>query len=204
VIGAFLFLWHFNPFSNSVLYLHMTRALGLSELFYGMTVTLNALVSVAASAAYLVYCRRVRLSLLVHVSIALGIASTLAYAAVVDESSAVLVTLGAGFTYMTATLIQLDLAARVCPPETAGTVFALLMALENLSASVSMWLGGVLYDAGKPRWGNQGSFQVLVLIASALTACCWLLVPWMAGALKAMDADRSPSTAGSAGAGLEQ
>jgi MFS family permease len=200
-IGAFLFLWHFNPFSNSVLYLYMTRALGLSERFYGTTVTLTALVSMAASAAYLVYCRRVRMAHLLHASIALGVISTLAYALVADEPSAVLVTLGAGFTYMTATLIQLDLAARVCPPETAGTVFALLMALENLSASVSTWLGGVLYDAGKPRWGSRGSFQVLVVIGSALTACCWLLVPWLEGAISTVEGDRS--TARTGGAGLD-
>ena len=86
-------------------------------------------------------------------------------------------TVGVAFTYMTATLIQLDLAARTCPPETAGTVFAVLMALENLSASASTWLGGVLYDEGRNRWGSRGSFQVLVLIGSALTACCWLVVP---------------------------
>jgi MFS family permease len=201
-VGAFLFLWHFNPFSNAVLYLHMTRGLGLSERFYGMTVTLTALVSVAASAAYFLYCRRVRLSRLVHASIALGVMSTLAYVAVIDEPSAVLVTLGAGFTYMTATLIQLDLAARVCPPETAGTVFALLMALENLSASVSTWLGGVLYEGGKPHWGTQGSFQALVLISSALTACCWLLVPWLPRAIDTADA--GPSTARAGDAGLEQ
>ena len=34
-VGAFLFLWNFNPFSNAVLHLHMTRALGFSEWFYG-------------------------------------------------------------------------------------------------------------------------------------------------------------------------
>jgi MFS family permease len=200
--GAFLFLWHFNPFSNSVLYLHMTRSLGLSELFYGMTVTLTAVVSVAASAAYLLYCQRVRMSVLVHASIALGITSTLAYGVVVDEPSAVWVTLGAGFTYMTATLIQLDLAARVCPREAAGTAFALLMALENLSAAVSAWLGGVLYDAGKPRWGSQGSFQALILISAALTASCWLLVPWLPATGSAVD--EGPSTARAGDAGLEQ
>ena len=176
-IGAFLFLWNFNPFSNTVLHLHMTRALGLSERFYGWTMTLTAIVSIAASVAYGLYCRRVRMSILIHLSIILGVVSTLGYALVVDERSALLVTVGVAFTYMTATLIQMDLAARTCPPETAGTIFALLMALENLSASVSTWLGGVLYDEGKNRWGSRGSFQVLVLIGSLLTASCWLVVP---------------------------
>src|SRR5262249_15086005 len=147
-MGVFLFLWNFNPFSNAVLHVHMTRALGFSERFYGNTVALTAVASIAASVAYGLYCRRVRMPLLINGSIVLGILSTLAYAWVTDERSAELVTLGAGFTYMTATLIQLDLAARTCPTVTAGTVFALLMALENLSASTSTWLGGVLYDHG--------------------------------------------------------
>jgi MFS family permease len=176
-IGGFLFLWNFNPFSNSVLHLHMIRGLGLSERFYGRTVALTAIVSIAASAAYAMYCRSVRMPLLVHLSIVLGVVSTLGYGAAVGERSALVVTVGVAFTYMTATLIQLDMAARICPPATAGTVFALLMALENLSASASTWLGGLMYDMGKERWGSRASFQVLVLVGSVLTACCWLIVP---------------------------
>jgi MFS family permease len=176
-VGGFLFLWNFNPFSNAVLHVHMTRALGFSERFYGVTVALTAVASMAASAGYGLYCRRVPMSALVHASIVLGVASTIAYAAIGDERSAMLVTLVVGVTYMTATLIQLDLAAQTCPPEVAGTVFALLMALENLAASASTWLGGLLYERGSERWGSRCAFQVLVLVGSAFTASCWLLVP---------------------------
>jgi MFS family permease len=178
-VGGFLFLWNFNPFSSAVLHVHMTRALGLSERFYGMTVALTAVASIAASVAYGLYCRRVPMPVLVHASIVLGVVSTLGYAAVSDERSAVLVTLAVGVTYMTATLIQLDLAARACPPEVAGTVFALLMALENLGASSSTWLGGLLYDRGIERWESRRAFLVLVLVGSAFTAGCWLLVPFL-------------------------
>ena len=90
-----------------------------------------------------------------------------------------LVTLAVGFTYMTATLIQLDLAARACPPEAAGTVFATLMALENLAASLGTWLGGSWYERGLARWGSRTSFHLLVLVGSACTAGCWLLVPFL-------------------------
>jgi hypothetical protein len=176
-VGGFLFLWNFNPFSNHVLHLHMTRGLGLDELFYGTTVALTAIASMAASLAYGIYCRRVPMRVLVHTSIVLGIVSTLGYAVVGDRTTAVVVTLATGVTYMTATLIQFDLAARACPPAVAGTVFAVLMSLENLSAVLSTWLGGKLYEFGLARWGNQVAFQVLVVIGSVLTACCWLLVP---------------------------
>jgi predicted MFS family arabinose efflux permease len=178
-VGGFLFLWNFNPFSNVVLHVHMTRALGFSERFYGVTVALTAVASIAASIAYGLYCRRVPMRVLVHASVVLGVLSTLGYATLTDRKSAVLVTLAVGVTYMTATLIQLDLAARACPPEVAGTLFALLMALENLGASSSTWLGGLLYDRGIERWGSRRAFLLLVVVGSAFTAGSWLLVPFL-------------------------
>ena len=114
---------------------------------------------------------------LVRVSIVLGVASTLAFAAVAGPRSAVVASLAIGITYMLATLIQLDLAARACPPEAAGTCFALLMALENLAASLSTGLGGWAYAKGGELWGLTTSFCLLVLIGAAFTASSWLLLP---------------------------
>jgi predicted MFS family arabinose efflux permease len=176
-VGGFLFLWNFNPFSQTVLYLHMTRAMGLGEQFYGYTVSLLAAACVAASAGYGLYCRRVPMRTLVHASIALGVVATLAYAFLVDRRSALAITVAVGLTYMTATVIQLDLAARACPPEVAGTAFALLMALENLATITSTWLGGLLYEWGTARWGSRPAFVALVGVGAACTACCWLVMP---------------------------
>lgn len=178
-VGSFLFLWNFNPFSTAVLYLYMTKHLGFSEQFYGNTVALLAAASIAACVAYGFYCRRVPFGLLVHWSILLGILATIAYWAAWDETLAVIVTLAVGFTYMTACLIQLDLAARICPPENAGTMFALLMALQNIGISSSTALGGWLYGVGEELWGPRTSFNVLVGVGALTTAACWLLVPWL-------------------------
>ncbi|NUQ66597.1 MAG: MFS transporter [Pirellulales bacterium] len=176
-VGGFIFLWNFNPFSNDVLYLHMTGQMRLTEQFYGSTVSLMAVSSVVASAAYGFYCRRIPMVRLIHASIVLGILSTLGYWAMVDKTSAVVVTLAIGFTYMTALLIQLDLAAQACPAEVAGTGFALLMALSNLSMSLSTALGGHLYDRWAASWGATAAFHHLVGCGAAFTAACWLLVP---------------------------
>jgi predicted MFS family arabinose efflux permease len=138
---------------------------------------------------------------LVQLSIGLGVVSTLAYSAVNDESSAVGVTLAVGFTYMTATLIQLDLAAQSCPPEAAGTVFALLMAIDNLAASLGTWLGGVWYDRGAELWGARASFQALLIIGASATACCWLIVPLLPRSV--LGARDGPSASGEDKAGLE-
>jgi len=76
--GLFLFLWNFNPFNTAVLHLHMTGELGFSQQFYGNTVSLVAAAAVVASIAYGFYCRRIPFPILIHLSIVLGIASTLA------------------------------------------------------------------------------------------------------------------------------
>lgn len=178
-VGAFLFLWTFNPFSSALLQSHMTGAMGLSEQFYGHTVSVQAIGSVTACVAYGFYCRRVAFTVLVHTSIVLGIASTLAYWALFDARWAMPIAAAVGFTYMSATLIQLDLAARICPPLMAGTVFALLMALSNLSMSLSIALGGQLYDRWTVSWGPTMAFNALVGVGAAFTACCWLLAPWL-------------------------
>jgi len=179
VVGAFLFLWNFNPFSSVVLYLHLTEALGFGERQCGDLQALYAVACLFASLVYGSISRRVPRSTLIRASIPLGIVSNLAYWTLAGPRSAVVVTLFAGFAYMTATLIQLDLAASSCPPEAAGTVFATLMALENLAASLSISLGGVCYEAGADRWGARGSFLALVALGSAFTAGCWFLLPWL-------------------------
>jgi predicted MFS family arabinose efflux permease len=176
-VAAFLFLWNFNPFQNTVLNHYSTAVLGLTGQEYGNSVALLAVGSIAASLAYGLYCRRVPLRRLVHASIVLGIAGTLAYGAVRDARSAAVVAVVVGMTYTTASLIQLDLAARACPPEVAGTAFATLMALENLATALATGLGGDWYQRGIRLWGPHGSFRVLLGVGATFTAACWVLVP---------------------------
>ena len=176
-VGAFLFLWNFNPFSTVVLRHQMTAVLGLGEGFYGVTQSVMAVGSILACLAYPAIARRLPTPALVRLSIVLGVASTMAYWGLAGRASAVAVTLVVGLVYMTATLIQLDLAARACPPEAAGSVFATLMALENLAAALSIGLGGWAYERGAGLWGPVASFRVLVGVGAAFTAASWLFLP---------------------------
>jgi len=176
-VGAFLFLWNFNPFSTVVFNFHITRTLALGETFLGMTQTLMAVGSIVGCVIYPALSRWVSTPRLIRLSIVLGVASTLALGSVSGRRSAVVMSLVFGIIYMIATLIQLELAARACPPEAAGTVFAILMALENLASSLSTALGGWCYERGLERWGAIVSFQGLVGLGAAFTAMSWLLLP---------------------------
>jgi MFS family permease len=176
-IAAFLFLWNFNPFSTAVLYMYMVEHRGFSEQFYGNSITVQAVGSLLASLAYATYCRRVSTIWLVHLSIVTGVLATIAYWGLVGPKSALVISFVVGFVYMTATMVQLDLAARLCDLVTAGSTFALLMSLSNLSVALSMYIGGGIYE-GLGKWKDRTfAFHVLVGIGALFTCCCWFLVP---------------------------
>jgi len=175
--AAFLFLWSFNPFSTSVLYLHLTEFMGISERFYGITVSLLSVGAIAGSLAYGAYCRRIPLRWLLHLAIGAGVLSTLAYWCVSGKISAAIVSVVVGFTYLTGSMVQFDLAARVCPLAAAGTTFALLMSVSNISLSLSTAMGGHLYERWSIQWGSPVAFNLLVALGALFTSACWLLLP---------------------------
>ncbi len=177
VAAAFLFLWSFNPFSMSVLYLYMTQQLAISEQAYGFSVSMLSVGAIGGSLTYGLYCRRVPMAWLIHLAIAAGVVSTLAYCGVQGRTSAAVISVVVGFTYLTGSMVQLDLAARTCPIHAAGTTFALLMSLSNLSLSLSAAIGSWLYDDWSSRWGELTAFRLLVIAGALSTSLCWLLVP---------------------------
>ena len=179
-VAALLFLWNFNPFSSNVQQDYLTKELHFSEQFYGNLISVQSIGTTIACVTYFFYCRRVPLGLLVHLSIATGVASTLTYWLVFDTASAVAASLIFGLAYQTGLLIQLDLAARVCPTESAGTMFALLMAISNTGTTFGIYLGGGWYDGLAAALESRAlAFHTLVGIGAAFTAACWLIVPLM-------------------------
>ena len=101
--------------------------------------------------------------------------------------------LAVGMIYMTGCMIQVDLAARVCPPEATGTLFALLMATCNMGTAISTWFGGVLYRFGADRFRTKSSFCLLIGVGSLFTMGCWLIVRFLPASLLTSSADRAES-----------
>ena len=176
-VAAFLAVANFNPFSNAFVHLHATAGLGLGEQFFGDTVAVYSVASMAAAAGYGAISRRFPIDALARGSVALLVASALAYGAFRDRPSALAVTVVVGLASMTATLVQFELAALACPPEASGTVFATFMAVSNLSTSLATWAGGHAYEAIGGSWGRPAAFRALVVATALISACCGFLVP---------------------------
>ena len=196
IFGAFLFAWNFNPFSNAVLYIHMRNDLKLSEQLVGDSTSIFAVGSIVASSAYALYCRRVSFPVLLKGSIACGCLSTLAYRVLKDRASAFVISFIAGFFNMTGVIITLDLAARACPLAAAGTIFASLMALTNISSSLAAWVGGLIYGWAKDVLGQTPTFHLLVALGCLTTAICWLFVPAFTNLLANAQEQDKPAPAG--------
>lgn len=175
-VGLFMFLWNFNLCCQPVLYLHTTGALRFPDELYGDMVAVGAAGSMLACLAYALYCRRVAMRWLIHLAIVAGIVSNCAYLLLGGRTSALALSAFVGFTYMTASMVQADLAARACTERMTSTVFATFMALCNIASAVSTWLGGVWYHHGTAQLGSTASFQSLIVVSSLFTATCWLVV----------------------------
>jgi MFS family permease len=176
-VCALLTLWSFNPVWGSVLYVHMTEDLGFSEQDFGNVTSAFFFGSLLGSVGYGIYCRSVRLSMLLHLSILAAIISNAVYWQLGSLTSAYLVSVIAGAAYMTGTLIQLDLTARIIPAKAAATVFATVMAVTNFAGSGSEAFGGWLFEVAKASYGRGTAFSLVVAVSVAAAVSCWLLVP---------------------------
>jgi MFS family permease len=176
-VCALLTLWSFNPVSGLVLYIHMTEDLGFSEQGFGNVTSAFFLGSLIGSVGYGIYCRSVRLSTLLHLSILAAVVSNAVYWQLGSMTSAYIVSVIDGAAHMTGTLIQLDLTARIIPARAAATVFATVMALTNFAGSGSEAFGGWLFEATNASYGRETAFTMVVTVSVAAAVSCWLLVP---------------------------
>ena len=176
-VCALLTLWSFNPVWGSVLYVHMTEDLGFSEQQFGNVTSAFFFGSLLGSIGYGIYCRSVRLSRLLHISIIAAVVSNAVYWQLDNLTSAYIVSVIAGAAYMTGTLIQLDLTARIIPARAAATIFATVMALTNFAGSLSEAFGGWLFEAAKAPYGRATAFSLVVAVSVAAAVSCWLVVP---------------------------
>lgn len=176
IVAMFLFLWNFNPFCSTVQHVHMTKVLKLSEQQYGHMYSLFSAGSIAACLLYGLLCRMIPARWLIHLAIAAGVVATLMYQLAIGPRSAFAVSLAAGVAYMLGSLIQLDFAARLCPPRIAGTMFAMLMSVSNIGVILSTSLGGWLYEILVTQQDSTHAYSILIWLGSGSTALCWALL----------------------------
>jgi MFS family permease len=173
-IGGFLFCYYFSPGFGTPLYFYLTDTLRLSQGLIGLLSAINAAGWVAGGLLYRFVLWRIQAKRLLVLSLLLGVASTLAYLALVGPISAALIYFFAGVAAMVANVATLSLAAAVCPPRAEGFTFAALMSVINLATPLSDTIGAVLYEHVFAR-----RLDALIVISALFTALVLVLVPFV-------------------------
>jgi Na+/melibiose symporter-like transporter len=169
IVAGFIFFFWFSPAFGPAFLYYQTDTLGFSQQFIGRLAALGFAAGVVGAILYAPLSRRLPLKHIINLSIALGVAATLAYLLYRDATSAIVITLAFGPIGMILNLAFLDLAARACPRRVEATFFAALMAVYNLGVRSSENIGARLYEVI--------GYTPLVCLGAAMTALTWLLVP---------------------------
>lgn len=175
--AAGIFLWSFWPFLGTAQFYYQSETLKLSPVFIGGLSTASGVAGLLAAGVFGRLTRAPGVSeRLLRWSIAGSAALGCLYAAYEHAYAVLAITLVSSFFGVLFRLAWLDLAARSCPQGAEATVFAAFMAVFNLSAMASNWLGGELWSLLVPSRGPYLAMIDLTVLSIAATLACWPLL----------------------------
>jgi MFS family permease len=180
-VAILLAIFHLNPFSQASIYLYLTGPLRLHNSVYGDSLAWGSAGGLVGTIAYGLLGTRLPLLVRANIGVLGGVVSSLAYLKLGGERDLYAISLVSGFTYMLGGLALIDLAARACPTDASGTVYAVFMAVCNLCAALATWLGGYLYSGFMEAWGSTHGFHAFAVCGAIVTGACWGVfpkVPW--------------------------
>lgn len=176
LVVLYIWCWDFSPSFGVSLYYYQSKILGFSQGFIGQLGACTAVGMIIGALIYRFGFSRLSITRQLALAITAGVLSTLGYLLLSSATSAVVLELIRGITNMVSILALYGLAAKVCPPRSAVTVMAVLIAVKNLATEGATFLGGYLFTV---VFDNQ--LAPLVLVAASVTALCGLIVPFLKG-----------------------
>ncbi len=172
IVAGFIFLYYFSPGMSTPLYYHMTDDLQFSQAYIGVLGSIGSAGWVVGALVYRKFFGSLTLKKLLNLSIAIGTVATMAFLFFWNEPAAAVISFGAGFAAMLATVATITLAADYCPKRAEGFSFAILMSIINLATTLADNIGSFLYTHVFHK-----SLPPLILISAAFTAFAFVLVP---------------------------
>lgn len=171
--GGLLFLVHLAPGFGTPLFYHKSEVLKFSEQFIGNLTVIGGVMGLVGALLYPLLCRKFHLRALLYLSITSTVVSALFYLGYVGWKSAIVIEAFGLLGYTLAQLPLFDLAARATPKGSEALGYALILALGNLSSSLSDVIGSYLFD-------NFGlTFRNLVWLNAGTTALILVAVPFL-------------------------
>ena len=180
-IGAAIILVDFCPVLGTAQFFYQSTVLKFSPEFIGALSTAGGLAGVAGAALFGRWSAAPGgTEKIARLSVSVGGALSLLYVFYSGPWSTMILTAVFALTGVIFRLAWMDLAARSCPPGAEATSFAAFMAVFNIAAAGSNYVGGALYEKISIVSGPYVALVLLALLGTACTFACWPLLRWAA------------------------
>ncbi|NUO09749.1 MAG: MFS transporter [Candidatus Brocadia sp.] len=170
VCAAFLFLFNAMPqLGSPVLYVYETNVLNFSQVLIGyldMTANAGFIIGVAL---YGLFCKKLPEKLMLRLIVVSAVFSAICFIFFRGPFSAFVIFFGSSVIGIIAYMGPLFIAAKACPENAEGTVFALLMSVINFGKQSGNIIGGWIYEPFGFIW--------LVVFSTTCVAATWFLLP---------------------------
>ena len=145
-VCIFLLLFCYSPFSSVLQYEYLTVDIKLTEEQYGLIGSVRSAAAIVGVICWRFSFARLKIKHSIYLAIVLGMAAGSMWLLVTSFYTASFVAFCTGIAGSFAIMTSIGLAAQVCPVETAGTVYALLMSTATLTGQLGVWSGGQLTE----------------------------------------------------------
>ncbi|MDP3726419.1 MAG: MFS transporter [bacterium] len=167
--AIFLFLYNMQPGFGTALYNYQVDVLKFSQVQIGHIGTVSGICFMVGTLTFAALCSKLSEKIFLNAIIFVSFITTIAYLFYSSLVNAFIISGMTSFVGVIAFIGILTLAARVCPKNAEGTVFALLMSMNNFGSRVGDMIGTSLYKALDYDW--------LIIVASAFAVCMWFFLP---------------------------
>lgn len=146
LITTFLFVYSASPQIKTALFYYQRDVLKFDPFYVSILNTIYNGCGIVSALLYLSIFSHYPTKRVLRIAIVMRIFAVLSYLFATDRVTAVCVAVFTGFCSEITNLALLHLAAKSCPRNIEGTLFALFVSCVNFGAATGDWLGSMIYE----------------------------------------------------------
>ncbi|UJR31679.1 hypothetical protein I4U23_019160 [Adineta vaga] len=161
IITSFLFVYSASPQIKTALFYYQRDVLQFTPFYVSILNTLYNGCGILSALLYLSVFSHYPTKRVLRVAIVMRMFAIASYLFAIDKVTSICVAIFTGFCSEITNLALLHLAAKSCPKNIEGTLFALFVSCVNFGAATGDWIGSMIYE-------------YLGLIALIIIAITWI------------------------------
>ena len=146
IITVFLFTYSASPQIKTALFYYQRDKLKFNPFYVSVLNTLYNGFGILSALLYLSVFSHYPTKRIIRIAIVMRIFAVISYLFAIDRITSIFVALFTGACSEITNLALLNLAARSCPKNIEGTLFALFVSCVNFGAAAGDWLGSMIYE----------------------------------------------------------